>query len=149
MNGSIQSAARQALSDLLDVSPQVECAIVTERTGDPIATLRRGGIDGNGIADDLGLLVRRVLEQADRGRVELGREPVTQCEVSVGTGSVFVVCDAQRMVAAITEAEPTVGLVFYDLKTALRSVRDAQAEPGASGDGTASGMPADMEGADE
>lgn len=129
MNGSIQSAARQALSDLLDVSPQVECAIVTERNGDPIATIRRGGIDGTSIADGLGLLVRRVVEQADRGRTELGREPVTQCEVSVGTGSVFVVRDAHRMVAAVTEAEPTVGLVFYDLKTALRSVREAQDAP--------------------
>jgi len=37
-------------------------------------------------------------------------------------GSVFVVIEGDRAVAAVTRAEPTVGLVFYDLKTCLRSV---------------------------
>jgi len=30
--------------------------------------------------------------------------------------------DGERMIAATTTPEPTVGLVFYDLKTCLRSV---------------------------
>ncbi len=34
----------------------------------------------------------------------------------------FVVRDEQRTIAATTGPEPTVGLVFYDLKSCLRSV---------------------------
>ena len=39
------------------------------------------------------------------------------------TGSVFVVRDGERMIAATTRPEPTVGLVFYDLKHCLRDRR--------------------------
>jgi hypothetical protein len=35
---------------------------------------------------------------------------------------VFVVRDGDRLIAATTTPEPTVGLVFYDLKTCLRSI---------------------------
>ena len=42
--------------------------------------------------------------------------------------SVFVVLDGDRMAVATTGADPTVGLVFYDLKTLLRQL--APAEPG-------------------
>jgi hypothetical protein len=38
------------------------------------------------------------------------------------SGSVFVVRDGDRLIAATTTPEPTVGLVFYDLKTCLRSI---------------------------
>ena len=35
-------------------------------------------------------------------------------------GSVFVAKDERHLVAAVTKPRPTVGLVFYDLKTCLR-----------------------------
>jgi hypothetical protein len=41
---------------------------------------------------------------------------------------VFVVRDRGHFVAAITGREPTVGLVFYDLKTCLRLVGSDEAE---------------------
>jgi hypothetical protein len=37
---------------------------------------------------------------------------------------VFVVLDGDRMAVATTGADPTVGLVFYDLKTLLRQIGD-------------------------
>ena len=43
-------------------------------------------------------------------------------EVATGDGSVFVVVDGKRRLAATTAAAPTVGLVFYDLKSALRAI---------------------------
>ena len=36
--------------------------------------------------------------------------------------------DGDRLIAATTTPEPTVGLVFYDLKTCLRSVAEPEAE---------------------
>jgi outer membrane biosynthesis protein TonB len=44
-----------------------------------------------------------------------------QLEAALGDGHVFVVPEADRVIAAATRPEPTVGLVFYDLKSALRS----------------------------
>jgi hypothetical protein len=40
---------------------------------------------------------------------------------------VFVVADGDTRVAATTGPEPTAGLVFYDLKSALRSIREQPA----------------------
>ena len=50
------------------------------------------------------------------------RPGVAQLEAATVNGSVFVVRDGGRLIAATTTPEPTVGLVFYDLKTCLRSV---------------------------
>lgn len=47
--------------------------------------------------------------------------PLVQVEVATLDGSVFVVRDQGRAVAAVTTPEPTVGLVFYDLKSCLRA----------------------------
>jgi hypothetical protein len=53
---------------------------------------------------------------------------------------VFVVLDGDRMAVATTGADPTVGLVFYDLKTLLRQLGD--------GEGAAASAPADSTPAD-
>ena len=39
-------------------------------------------------------------------------------------GSVFAVRREGRLIAATTRPDPTVGLVFYDLKHCLRSIED-------------------------
>ena len=51
-----------------------------------------------------------------------------QLEAATVAGSVFVVRDGDRLIAATTSPEPTVGLVFYDLKTCLRSIDAPEAE---------------------
>jgi hypothetical protein len=62
---------------------------------------------------------KRLVEAA-----EAMRPGVSQLEAATLAGSVFVVRDGERMIAATTTPEPTVGLVFYDLKTCLRSITD-------------------------
>lgn len=131
--------ADQALRELLEVSPQVEAALIADRAGKPIASsLSAKGAGGSASAERLGELVVKLLTQSEKARVELGREPITQCEVGTGQGNVFVVSDATHVVAAVTGNEPTVGLVFYDLKTALRTVREAGTS-GGNGDGSSNG----------
>src|SRR5258707_1002758 len=61
---------------------------------------------------------RRLLEDAAAFRSNGG--DVTQLEASTQEGSVFVVRDGARRIAATTGPSPTVGLVFYDLKSCLR-----------------------------
>ena len=46
---------------------------------------------------------------------------VSQIEAATPDGSVFVVREGDAFIAATTHSEPTVALVFYDLKTALRA----------------------------
>jgi hypothetical protein len=50
------------------------------------------------------------------------RPGVLQLEAAMPSGSVFVVRDGDRLIAATTTPEPTVGLDFYDLKACLRSI---------------------------
>src|SRR5205807_7607871 len=52
-----------------------------------------------------------------------------QIEVATAEGSVFVVRDDGRLIAATTTPEPTVGLVFYDLKSCLRAAAAPEEEP--------------------
>ena len=104
--------AAQAIADLTEISPQVERVVVIAADGslvgsnaDPAAAQR--------LADG----ARQLIDAAE----EL-RPGVSQLEAATVSGSVFVVRDGDRVIAATTSPEPTVGLVFYDLKTCLRSI---------------------------
>jgi predicted regulator of Ras-like GTPase activity (Roadblock/LC7/MglB family) len=108
--------AAQAIADLKEISPQVRDVVVLGADGTPA---------GSSLAEDLAAArladgARRLLDEA-----EALRPGVAQIEAATTSGSVFVVRDGERMIAATTTAEPTVGLVFYDLKTCLRSIDDA------------------------
>ena len=65
---------------------------------------------------------RALADGADQVRRDLGRDALAQLQAATPDGSVFVVVDDQRMAVATTGADPTVGLVFYDLKTLLRQL---------------------------
>ncbi len=82
-------------------------------------------------------LARDLVSGADSVRGDLGRDALAQLQAATPDGSVFVVLDGDRMAVATTGADPTVGLVFYDLKTLLRQLAAAdagRAEPAASAD---------------
>lgn len=116
------SAASGALDELLEVSPQVDAAVILVRAD---ASLVASAPTSSGrMAERFAATAMRILEAAEQARAELGREPVVQVEVATLDGHVFVVADATHVVAAVTAADPTVGLVFYDLKTALRTLRE-------------------------
>ena len=121
----VHSAAGRALEELLEVSPQVDAAVILERTGGRL--LASAPAHSDRMADRLGATCLQIVEAAEQARRELGREPIAQVEVGTPDGHVFVVADATWVVAAVTDADPTVGLVFYDLKTALRTVRESNA----------------------
>src|SRR5919199_1001808 len=116
--------AQQALADLTEISSQIRAAVVFDDKGKVAAAI---GADGETLARSAGELLAAAEE------VRPGESPLTQLEVSTGEGSVFVVRDGKTRIAATTGADPTVGLVFYDLKSALRSVKPApkRAAPGA------------------
>src|SRR6476659_7223179 len=108
--------AAQAIADLKEISPQVRDVVVIDPEGNPAGSSLGEEPAAARLADG----ARRLLAAAD----EL-RPGVAQLEAATVNGSVFVVRDGARLIAATTTPEPTVGLVFYDLKTCLRSVEEA------------------------
>jgi hypothetical protein len=108
--------AAQAIADLTEISPQVQDVVVVAADG----TLQ-GSNTGEHRAAHLAEAAQRLLQEA-----QLLQPNVGQLEAATVQGSVFVVRDSGRLIAATTTPEPTVGLVFYDLKTCLRSVDEAK-----------------------
>jgi predicted regulator of Ras-like GTPase activity (Roadblock/LC7/MglB family) len=101
--------AEQAIADLTEISPQVKEVVVLGADG---------AVTGSNTAPERGA----VIAEAARGLLEAVGAEIAQLEAATSGGSVFVVRDGDRVIAATTSPEPTVGLVFYDLKTCLRSI---------------------------
>ena len=108
--------AAQALADLTEISSQIQAAALIGPDGEVAASTIADEARGREFARAALELVR-----AAEGVRSLTGEPLTQLEVATAEGSVFVVRDGERTIAATTSPEPTVGLVFYDLKSCLRS----------------------------
>jgi hypothetical protein len=115
--------AAQALADLTEISSQIESAVLFDETGEIVGSTVAGGA-ARSLARAAGDLLSRA------GTLRAGAGEVTQVEASTPDGSVFVVRDGARRLAATTGPEPTVGLVFYDLKSCLREVDAAAAGDG-------------------
>jgi len=112
--------AADALAHLIEISTQIEAAVVLDR---------EGNVQAATVEDErAGRIARSALElfrQADAQR----EQELVQLDAALAGGSVFVVRDADRLIAATTTPEPTVGLVFYDLKSCLRGLGETPAKP--------------------
>jgi predicted regulator of Ras-like GTPase activity (Roadblock/LC7/MglB family) len=114
--------AAQALADLTEISSQIEAAVLFDEAGAVLGSTLANDEAAQGFARAAG----RLLERAGGFRTE---GSITQLEASTADGSVFVVRDDARRIAATTGPAPTVGLVFYDLKSALRNTDAEPAKP--------------------
>src|SRR5437764_1477656 len=105
--------AAQAIADLTEISPQVRDVVVIGADG---------ALAGSNVAEEAA--AQRLVDGAKSllEAAETLRPGVAQLEAATVAGSVFVVRDGDRTIAGTTTPEPTVGLVFYDLKTCLRSI---------------------------
>ena len=119
--------AAQALADLTEISSQVVQVAIADADGQVLAST----IDDPGRAERFVAGVRELLDDAERLGQSRGLPGVAQLEAATLEGSIFVVRREGRLVAATTRPDPTVGLVFYDLKHCLRSIEDAPAKPAA------------------
>ena len=115
--------AVQALADLTEISSQIEAAVLFDEGG---------AVLGSTLGDDeaaqaLARAGAALLERA--GEFRSDGDGVTQLEASTPEGSVFVVRGDTRRIAATTGPAPTVGLVFYDLKSCLRGAAEDPPAP--------------------
>jgi predicted regulator of Ras-like GTPase activity (Roadblock/LC7/MglB family) len=107
--------AAQAIADLTEISPQIREVAIVGADGSLVSSNAP-----EGAAARLVSAAANLVEEAARLRPS-----VAQLEAATVNGSFFVVREGSRLIAATTTPEPTVGLVFYDLKTCLRSVDEA------------------------
>jgi predicted regulator of Ras-like GTPase activity (Roadblock/LC7/MglB family) len=116
--------AAQALADLTEISAQIEAAVLADQDG----TLVASTLDDEGTGKAFAEAAAELLSAAEDVRTESGSEPLVQVEGASQEGSVFVAKDEHHLVAAVTKPHPTVGLVFYDLKTCLRMLEREEAK---------------------
>lgn len=111
--------AAQALTELMELSSQIERAVVLRADGSVLAstgddaageTLARGALD----------LVAAAFE------LRSAPAEVTRVEVELEDAGVFVLCEGGRTIAAVTASDATAGLVVYDLRTCLGSIDDTK-----------------------
>jgi hypothetical protein len=109
----------QALTELKELSSQVERAVVLDASGTMLgSTGEDEGAEG---------LARSALELiATAGDLRGSAEGVTRVEVELAEGAVFVVRDGERTIAATTGPQPTSGLVAYDLRTCLQGIDEPE-----------------------
>jgi predicted regulator of Ras-like GTPase activity (Roadblock/LC7/MglB family) len=113
----------QALSDLTEISSQIRTAIVLDADGTALAATVE-----EGRRPELARAVQELMA-AVRSAAGSAEGELAQAEIATGDGSVFLVRDEERTIAATTGPEPTVGLVFYDLKSCLRSFSEPKPKP--------------------
>ena len=109
--------ANQALTELAELSSQVERAVVLDAKGSVVAStggesdaLARSAVDLLGAAQEL---------HASAG-------DVTRAEVELAEGGLFVLREGGRTIAAATGPNPTSGLVVYDLRTCLEGIDEEE-----------------------
>jgi predicted regulator of Ras-like GTPase activity (Roadblock/LC7/MglB family) len=115
--------AAQALADLTEISAQIEAAVLAQADGSVVASTFTQPSRGEELARAAAELV------AAAGEVGPSGPELVQLQAGTPRGSVFVVRDPAHLVAAITGSKPTVGLVFYDLKSCLRMLEPEETEP--------------------
>lgn len=120
--------AAQALADLTEISSQVAQVAILDRDGSTLATT----VHDPGRAERFVSAATKLLDQADRLALARGLPELSQIEASTLAGSVFAVRRDGRLIVATTRSDPTVGLIFYDLKHCLGSIDDAPPEPPAA-----------------
>ena len=116
--------AGQALADLTEISSQIEAAVLAGADGSVAASTFADEERAKAVA----AAAAELLQAAEEARSD-GADRLVQLQAATPEGSVFVVRDDQHVVAAVTGPEPTVGLVFYDLKTCLRLAGEESEPP--------------------
>jgi predicted regulator of Ras-like GTPase activity (Roadblock/LC7/MglB family) len=109
--------ASGALADLAEISSQIEQAVVFEEDGSALAWTP--GDETR--AQQLATTAVELIGAAEEPRSG-GVHALTQLEIALREGSVFVVREEGRSIVATAAAGSPSGLVLYDLRTCLRSI---------------------------
>ena len=108
------------LAELTEISSQVDAAVLFDDAGKVI---------GSTLPDEPRRTARSQRPRALRGAGRAGDGDLTQLEAATGRRSLFIVREGRAADRRVTCREPTAGLVFYDLKSTLRSAAKPKPKP--------------------
>ena len=117
--------AAAALERLREISSQIRAAVIFERGGKVIGSTLAEEERAKQVAEE----AEALLTAAEQRGEPTAKNEFAQLEAALQGGSVFVVRNGKHLIAATTSQEPTVGLVFYDLKSALRELEGPPPTP--------------------
>ena len=122
------SANELAVRYLLELSSDIRGALLLDRDGELLA--RAGQL----AADDLASVGQRLAEAA-RGLLPNGGQAAIEIDVLSTGGAMFLLGEADLMMACVTNRNVHPGLIFYDMHAVLRDLERAAAaeslrEPG-------------------
>lgn len=106
----------EALAELLELSSQIEHVAFLGESGFVLAS--------SGTPERGEQLARIAAELVAAAADVRPASKLSRIEVGLGPSSVFVIREGGRTAVATTVAEPTAGLVVYDLRTALRRLAE-------------------------
>ncbi len=119
--------AKEALQELLEMSGSIRQAVIVRGESDVLASTFANSQSETAMVS----MGRRMLEEARMSAKEMDRPALTQLFVEAHSGCVFIVAgEKDTWLAASTGADPTVGLVLYDVNTALRTALEGEADEG-------------------
>jgi predicted regulator of Ras-like GTPase activity (Roadblock/LC7/MglB family) len=108
---------RDALADLIAISPQVELAVIADDEGIAAAATT----DDEERARTAAVLARQLADEGDQV-LSGGAGRLAQAKIDLGARSVFLVREGVQTLAAVAGPDATPGLLFYDLRRCLRSI---------------------------
>jgi hypothetical protein len=111
--------AAQALSELTELSSQIDRAVVLRADGSVLGSTP-GASDPSQIATAALQLLAMAFE------LRSSPQEVVRVEVELAEGGLFVLREGGWTIAATTGPNPTAGLVAYDLRTCLRSIDEGK-----------------------
>lgn len=119
---------KEALDELLEMSSSIRQAVLVRSEGEVLAsTFASGEAESAMVAT-----ARAMIDAARQSADEMGRSPIVQVFVEAKAGCVFIALgERDTWLAATTGTDPTVGLVLYDVNTALRTALEGEAAEGA------------------
>jgi predicted regulator of Ras-like GTPase activity (Roadblock/LC7/MglB family) len=116
--------AREALDELLEMSASVRAAVLVRGADQVLASTYDGGGGESAVVQG----ARAILEDARSEAREMGRPPLSQLFIQTRSGCLFIVAGGEdTWLAATTGPDPTVGLVLYDVNTALKTALEGEA----------------------
>ena len=113
----------EALADLLEISSHVVAAVFCDASGAVTASTHADDASASALARTAVDLL------ASAATVRPAGPAVTRVETELHDGSVVVVRDGERVIAATTVADPPSALVLYDLRTALARSAEEPEKP--------------------
>ncbi|RJQ46422.1 MAG: roadblock/LC7 domain-containing protein [Gaiellales bacterium] len=115
---------KETLDELLEMSSSIRNAVLARGEGEVLAST----LHSPEAEKSMTSAARDLITSAATAAEEMGKPRLTQMFIETRSGCMFVAMgENDTWLAAVTSGDPTVGLVLYDINTALKTVLELEA----------------------